>query len=368
MKKALLLACALALASGCSPISEEPNQPPVAHVPTISHELTYGETVELSGYGTDADGEIVGYLWRSALDGELSRLATFETDSLSVGDHAIDFMVQDNNDAWSEAARLSVKVLPSVAAAPEVNSFAASLRSIRAGQSVTLSWNVSNATAVVIDQGIGTVPESGSVVVSPVVTTTYVLAATRDGSSATAGVTVAVDPVQAIVLTPNIDLSGYVRMSGYTPYGEIYVGDDEADRGMRGFLTYRVSKIPDDAVITRVLVDMSGYGVPYDNPFPGLGCLSVFEHPYNTLQGQYMMPGLPGVLEKWCELSELDAPKESAGLRDAVQQKVGESRLQLRLQFAEMESDVDQTRDILRWRPPNLPTLTVEYYTGDTPG
>jgi len=306
----------------------------------------------------------VGYLWRSSLDGELSRSATFTTDSLSTGAHVIYFSVEDNDGAWSEEVRLSVTVRPAAAIPPEIVSFSASRRSMRIGETVTLSWVVSGADSVVVDQRVGTVPQSGSVVVSPSVTATYLLTAMAAGAVATAGVTIEVDPGQVMVLTPDTDHSGYVRMSGYAPYGEIYVGDDEADRGMRGFLTYRVSKIPDDAVIARVVVDMSGYDMPYDQPFSHLGCLSVFEHPYNTLQGQYMMPGLPGALEQWCELVELASPKESVGLRDVLQQKAGKSKLQLRLQFAEMESDKDHTRDILRWRSPQLPTLTVQYYTG----
>jgi len=353
---------------GCAPVATESNQPPTAYVPTITPEIESGESIELSGYGTDVDGEVVGYRWRSNMDGELSRLDTFVTDSLSAGDHILYFSVQDDDGAWSQEVHQSVTVKAPAAVPPVINSFVASLRSIRLGQNVTLSWSVSGAESVVIDHGVGAVSPSGSVVVSPSTTTTYVLTAAAAGAVATAGVTIEVDPGQMMVLTPDVDLSGYVRMSGYGPYGELYIGDDEADRGIRGFLTYRVSKIPDDAVIARVMVDMSGYEAPYDEPFPHLGCLSVFEHPYNTLQGQYMMPGLPGVLEQWCELSELSAPKESVGLRDALQQKVGESRLQVRLQFAERESDKDHTRDILRWGSPELPTLTVYYYSGETPG
>jgi hypothetical protein len=45
------------------------------------------------------------------------------------------------------------------------------------GQSATLQWNVTGATSVTIDQGIGQVPAVGSRIVSPYMTTTYNLAA-----------------------------------------------------------------------------------------------------------------------------------------------------------------------------------------------
>jgi hypothetical protein len=365
MVRAMLLACVMLLAAGCSSAAPEANEPPTAKIVTISPtEAAPGETVSFRGSGTDDDGEVVAYVWRSDVEGELSRESTFETDSLSAGAHAIELKVQDNNGAWSQPARQTIIVRAPQVEKPQIRSFVASVPSIRAGQRVTLSWLVSGAESVAIDQGVGTVPPMGSVEVAPAATTTYRLMATVRGAVETASVSVTVKPVQVLVLAPDPALSGYVRFSGYAPYGEIYVGDDEADRGIRGFLTYRILDIPAEAVITRVVADLSGYEAQYDDPFPGMGCLSAFEHQYNTLQGQYRMPGIAGVVHQWCALAELDAPVESAGLRDLLQARLGEDRVQLRLQFVDKETDADHTRDILRWRDPNLPILTIEYYTG----
>lgn len=66
---------------------------------------------------------------------------------------------------------------------PVVNSFTANPPSITAGNWATLSWNVSNATSVTIDQGIGAVVSSGNTSVSPVATTTYTLTATNAAGS-----------------------------------------------------------------------------------------------------------------------------------------------------------------------------------------
>jgi phospholipase C len=72
------------------------------------------------------------------------------------------------------------------------------------GQTATLNWTSANATALSIDQGVGTVnPPSGSVSVSPGATTTYTITATNGTATTTAqttvsaplGVTLTVNPV-----------------------------------------------------------------------------------------------------------------------------------------------------------------------------
>jgi hypothetical protein len=75
---------------------------------------------------------------------------------------------------------------------PTINSFAASAASVSPGGSATLSWNVSNATTVIIDNGIGTVGVTGATAVTPAVTTTYTLTAVGTGGAANQSVTVAV--------------------------------------------------------------------------------------------------------------------------------------------------------------------------------
>lgn len=77
-------------------------------------------------------------------------------------------------------------------ASPTVSSFAANPASITEGNNSTLSWTVTDATTVSINQGIGTVEPSGSIAVSPTVTTTYILTATNSAGSTTANVTITV--------------------------------------------------------------------------------------------------------------------------------------------------------------------------------
>ncbi|GFP43692.1 hypothetical protein HKBW3C_02821, partial [Candidatus Hakubella thermalkaliphila] len=79
---------------------------------------------------------------------------------------------------------------------PVINSFTASPGSITAGGSSTLSWNVSNATSVTIDRGIGAVASVGSRGVSPATTTSYILTATNAAGSVTATTQVVVEAVR----------------------------------------------------------------------------------------------------------------------------------------------------------------------------
>jgi len=74
---------------------------------------------------------------------------------------------------------------------PVVVSFSALPASIAAGASSLLSWNVTGATSVVIDQGVGAVTGS-STSVHPTTTTTYTLTATNAAGPSTATATVTV--------------------------------------------------------------------------------------------------------------------------------------------------------------------------------
>ncbi len=68
---------------------------------------------------------------------------------------------------------------------PTISVFTGTPATISAGQSATLSWSVSGATSLSLDNGIGAVTGS-SVSVSPTATTTYTLTATNATGSSTA--------------------------------------------------------------------------------------------------------------------------------------------------------------------------------------
>ena len=76
--------------------------------------------------------------------------------------------------------------------APTIASFSAAPSQIAAGQRSTLTWSVSGATTVSLDNGIGDVSNLTSTSVAPAQTTTYTLTATNSAGAATATATVTV--------------------------------------------------------------------------------------------------------------------------------------------------------------------------------
>src|SRR5260370_8501175 len=98
-----------------------------------------------------------------------------------------------SNPAGSSTAQLTIRVTGS---APTISSFTAFPNSIASGGSPTLSWSVSGATSLSLNQGLGDVTSLSSKSVSPVSTTTYTLTATNSFGSVTASATVIVVPAQ----------------------------------------------------------------------------------------------------------------------------------------------------------------------------
>jgi hypothetical protein len=104
-------------------------------------------------------------------------------------------------------AQVIVSGAPSSSAGlPVVNSFTASPSATTAGSPVTLSWNVSNATSVSIAPGVGAFASSGTTIVSPSVTTTYILTATNTVGNATATAQVT---VSGAALPPGMPVVNY---------------------------------------------------------------------------------------------------------------------------------------------------------------
>lgn len=84
----------------------------------------------------------------------------------------------------------TVSLLVSFLPAPTITYFAANPPAVVPGQQTTLTWTSSGGTLASIDQGIGTVPTSGSKSISPIVGVPYRLTVTGPGGSTSATVTV----------------------------------------------------------------------------------------------------------------------------------------------------------------------------------
>lgn len=84
------------------------------------------------------------------------------------------------------------QVTVTVGSAVPTISFSATPSTIGSGQSSSLVWTTTNATAVTIDHGVGSQPLSGSTSVSPASSRTYTLTATGPGGTSTSTATLTV--------------------------------------------------------------------------------------------------------------------------------------------------------------------------------
>ncbi len=101
---------------------------------------------------------------------------------------------------------------------PPTIQFTATPTTISPGQSSKLTWSVTNATSLTIDNGVGAVaPDTGYVTVSPGATTTYTATATGPGGTQTATVTVTVTTLEIqLAATPVTITPGQSATLSYT--------------------------------------------------------------------------------------------------------------------------------------------------------
>jgi len=90
-----------------------------------------------------------------------------------------------NLEEYNQGTDPTVAVTVSISADPVT---------IEEGQSSTLTWTSTNATACTIEPGIGNVPVTGTIAITPSATTTYTITATGPGGTVTDTVTVTVGP------------------------------------------------------------------------------------------------------------------------------------------------------------------------------
>src|SRR5262249_49133234 len=107
---------------------------------------------------------------------------------------------------------------------PIIRSFMVSTNLVLLSNAVTLSWNVTNATLITIDPGVGVVAgSSGNVSVFPNSATTYTLTASNALGSRSAQVRVMVDPGIPVAYSQSVTtLQNVVRpitLTGADPNG-----------------------------------------------------------------------------------------------------------------------------------------------------
>ena len=111
-------------------------------------------------------------------------------------------LTASSNDGHSVSAPVTVVVAP--ANIPQILTFVANPQTIDAGQSSQLCWQVSGATNITIDPGLGTnLNANDCATVKPSVTTTYTLTAVNATGTIKANVTVNVGAVRITSFTAN---------------------------------------------------------------------------------------------------------------------------------------------------------------------
>jgi chitodextrinase len=131
------------------------------------------------------DGNMVFSQWR-----DQSANMYVVSQSLSAGTHLI--VVEYYEVLGGATAQVAWQNTSPASSGPVISSFTATPSSASPGQPVTLSWTVSGATAIAIDNGIGDVTARPSITVTPAGTTTYTLTATNLTGTSTAAATVSV--------------------------------------------------------------------------------------------------------------------------------------------------------------------------------
>jgi hypothetical protein len=334
-----------ALFAGCARPAIDTKIPPVAVIDSVSSSPIYtGDSVKFVGHGISTTGQIISYNWRSSINGDISKQATFDTSTLSAGSHTIWFSVQDNYGNWSTEIGTSLLVLSHGGPATmAIKVFSASPSAINEGDWITLTWDVSGDGTVRIDPDIGNVAYNGSRSVQPMQNTTYTIYATNDAGVTTATTVIAVAPIalNKVVLYSVSSESGTIMInSGAFTSGQVLVGEDRGQMQMQGILSFDISSIPYNAIVKSVQLDMSR-SIIFNYPFPWQGNLFIYNLKYGLdLNAQNQMTFLPSSsIYRWGTNSQITqmpaAPFTSVDFVSAVQRQIDSrnSRFQVRMQF-----------------------------------
>ena len=275
----------LILVAACDHLPFLGNEPPVAYIDSISpSEAAPGETIAFIGHGTDADGTVVGYKWRSDLDGDLSTMATFNSSELSEGLHTIYLSVQDNNGDWSEEVASNITVgaasggteegafeevesgTPSEGttstALPYINFLTAEPAVVTPGGASVIRWSVSNAQSVIgsYDSTVIPLPATGSGTVRPTRTTVYTVSASNGASTVSATVTVTVGAGGAAEEPTTVEEES--GTAGLPVFDSLTVTPSTIDPGGTAQFSYSVSNATSLSLTsptgTKSLTSMSG--------------------------------------------------------------------------------------------------------------
>ncbi len=162
------------------------------------------EDLQGSTFGTIDGNVFTQHSTNDRGDVDFTLTFTFNGDAVSG-----DSQASDGSETETFTATRTSSGAPTI-----VTSFDVEPRTINAGDSAVLSWSTINATAVSIDNGIGSQPGSGSVTVKPAITTAYKLTATGPGGTATATLTLGVNSGPPARIALGSPAHGMVQTAG----------------------------------------------------------------------------------------------------------------------------------------------------------
>ncbi len=178
-----------------SRVTRTGNNTPVANAGQSRTDVPAGLVALDGSASSDPDGDTITYKWAQTggpavvLTGAETAKPSFQ--GVAGNSYTFQLTVRDSyGDISTDAVSIGMEAAP--IPAPVVGVFSATPATIQVGQLSTLSWTTQNATQVSIS-GLGVVPETGQLVVSPATTTTYTLTALNETGSVTAEVTITVN-------------------------------------------------------------------------------------------------------------------------------------------------------------------------------
>ena len=147
-------------------------------------------------------------------------------------------------------------------AAPSIVSLNATPSSVELGQTVTLAWQVSGASALSIDQGVGPVNGHAVVVTPALGATTYELTAFGDGASVSQGVSVSARP-GASGASGGVDSGVGTGVGAGVGFTERTFAPSATSSAVLNSFGSHVANVPNEARVNRLFVHLSGsYGRP----------------------------------------------------------------------------------------------------------
>jgi hypothetical protein len=205
MKSAVVIGIVLIVVAtfgGCSPdhgASSPSGAPVITLYDADPLTITAGESVTLRWAVTDATAV--------SIDQGIGDVALTGSRAVSPVTTTVYTLVATGSGGRTAVATVEILVSvqsSSTAGLPVIRSFTANPPDVHVGTACTLTWDVSNATSLTMDQGIGSVPTSGSKSVTPSVTTNYTLTAANASGSVQRTVPVLVHPRPSVGEQPDL--------------------------------------------------------------------------------------------------------------------------------------------------------------------